>query len=99
MARAAIDALQVISTTRPDEHLHALRTRLIELGYYEATDSKPFRPMAYLTRSVASALSRPRSSNLASQPWSKLRQIAHRANQAIHNHEISHVTTTAISAT
>jgi hypothetical protein len=43
VARAAIDALRAISATRLDAHFDPLRTRLIELGYYEATDIEAFR--------------------------------------------------------
>ena len=50
VARAAIDALHAISTTRPDEHFHALRTRLIELGHYDAPDIEAFAVDAYPAR-------------------------------------------------
>ncbi|HEX5117829.1 MAG TPA: hypothetical protein VFW65_21815 [Pseudonocardiaceae bacterium] len=56
IAQVALKALRILSTTRPDVHFLALRTRLIELGYAEATDLTP-----YDTTAGAGAPARPSS--------------------------------------
>ncbi|WP_228688157.1 hypothetical protein [Amycolatopsis keratiniphila] len=42
VARASIDALRTISTTRFDPNFDELRTKLIDRGYAEATDIAPY---------------------------------------------------------